>query len=171
MHNQGWTKIYRLVGFGSSQVDQIFFGFWSNRVDSIFFVLDLNEKVPTLSTSKKSRHLTKICKIQKKDQLDLIQIQYKKYWINSTWSKTKKKKLDQHNLIEIQRTKYRVNTSSQNPKRLNWINLTWYKSKGLNIGSTSVDLDLKKILYQIFTIQKSIGICILPTPAYYYRSD
>ena len=75
---------------------------------------------------KISRHLRKIQKIkigstrldpnplQKiLDQLDLIQIQFKKYWINSTWSKSstknigstrldqnpKRKKLDQPKLI------------------------------------------------------------------------
>ena len=62
-------------------------------------------------------------------RLDSNPIRYKKYWINSTWSKSKKKKLDQLDLIQIQNKTY-------------WINLSWSRFK-------------IKILYQIFTIQRS----------------
>ena len=49
---------------------------------------------------KISRHLRKIQKIKiGSTRLDSNPIRYKKYWINSTWSKSKKKKLDQHHLI------------------------------------------------------------------------
>ena len=88
------------------------------------------------------------------DQLDLIQIQSatKKYWINSTWSKSKKKKLDQLDLIQIQFKKYWINSTwsksstknigstrlDQNPKNKNWINLTWSKSRTKHIGSSRI---------------------------------
>ena len=50
--------------------------------------------------NKKYRATWPKSKNKKLDQLDLIQIQYQKYWINSTWSKSKK--MDQLDLIQIQ---------------------------------------------------------------------
>ena len=62
-------------------------------------------------------------KNKKLDQLDLIQIQFKKYWINSTWSKSSTKNIGSTRL-------------DQNPKNKNWINSTWSRSRTKRIGST-----------------------------------
>ena len=108
--------------------------FWAFKVPEFFrFFINNHVKKTTGFSSKRSifsesksstknigsNRVDQNPKRKKLDLLDMIKIQYKKYWIKSTWSKSKKKKigstwldpnivqklLDQLDLIKIQKEK------------------------------------------------------------------